>query len=119
MNRFKDFIKIISALVIAFIIVSLASSTLFIQPTPRINPLFFADIKTYLADLFPKKNSAFSYSSLPLNALTPLSKGVYAINDKVNKTIYIRFTNDVEWDEKVIQSEGKTYTIRFPKGMMR
>lgn len=114
-------LKIFSGLIVSLFLVIILSKFLFIFPTPRINPMFIVDIRNYLAHLFLPKNIPAStfYSQLPINELSTIAPGVYAKKDEKNNTIYIRFTKDAVWEDKVIVSEGKTFTIRYPKGMLK
>jgi len=128
-------IKIILLVLISFILVRVASSTIFIANTPKINTfalarlknmpiLFLNDTKNLFASIFKKtaettnsslKNNLKKMDQLPLNAYKIVTKGVYAKEDKETGIIDLRITKDLEFEERKMKINGKEVTIRFPK----
>ncbi len=116
-------IKTISVLVFSLLLTYVLSKTVFLASTPRINKTFFANLKNLpnnlIASLSQKSNNAAKkFESLPVSALKPITKGIYAGEDDTGKVVYIRVTNDVEYEEKVINYEGRKIKVRFPKGTL-
>lgn len=105
-------IKLISVMLVAIMFTQFVSKIFFIGGTPRINFQF-------LAKLFPKKienqKKMEEYTNLPVIALSNLSKGIYAKEDKQNNIMYIRVTKDAPWQEKIINANGKKILIRLIK----
>ncbi len=104
MTHLKENLKIFLAIIVSFILVMILSKTIFIVPTPRININF-------IANLFkPSKNN------LPAIAqMTPIAKGIYAKEDPINKTVYLRYTKDVQWNQQVINYNGQQIKLMIPK----
>lgn len=135
---------IIMAMVVAFFLASISSSQIFITGTPRINPLFIAKLQN-LPSAFTEKTTKFiallrvtptpmnvatnnssaisaqdqkmiqNLDKLPVASLNLIATGIYAKEDKNSSTIYVRVTKDAQWEEKVIEIDGKKITLQFPK----
>ncbi len=132
-NKINRQIKTIIVLIVAFVIASSLSRTVFIANTPRIYKTFIAkliefpqqalrQLKRYYASnqtpTAPKKQTDFAaIEKLPDTALKSVAKGVYAHEEDGN-IVYIRVTKDAEFEEKEINYEGKKIKVRFPKGML-
>lgn len=125
-------IKLLAIIGGAFILSSIVSKTVFLAGTPRINTLFFAQLRdtprqvvvntqNFIAAL--QGNPANSetrtlqqFMQLPSTALNQIGTGVYAKEDNINNIIYIRVSPDAQFKEQTITMNGKTVTIRVPKG---
>lgn len=110
-NHISNYLKIGVALIVAFIVTSISTSTLFYPSYPRLNPQFLANI----AKLFQKKNPYDELKNLPLTAMKKVSKGIYAIEKPTLNTVFVRITKDAEWNETIIEYNGKRFKILLPK----
>lgn len=124
MNNLFQKLKIIIVLLLALLLTNTLSKTVFLANTPRIDKAFFTNLKTlpnnFIASLSRKPaNTIKKFESLPITALKPMTEGVYAAEDETGKIVYIRVTKDVEYEEKIINYEGKKIKVRFPKGTFK
>jgi hypothetical protein len=108
-------LKIIIIMLFALVIVKTSSGTIFIANSPRINKAFIASLITPQKETITVKE----YRQLPDSALNRITAGVYAKEDKANNVIYIRVTDDVEYDERIIEVNGQQTRVRFPKGTFK
>jgi hypothetical protein len=100
--------RVIIAMIAALLI------ALIFPTNPRSAFLYLAKIKDKFAFLSQKK----SYSNLgktPAFFMKKISKGVYAKEDKDLGTVYIKFTKDVRWEEKMITVNGQKILLRVSK----
>lgn len=160
-SKYNLELKIAGIMVVALVISSLLSNTVFLANTPRINKPFLAKVialpgvmlnntTQFVASLFKpstqqiaQTNSSSSINlqpsiinnqpstlkpqpstinrqptstpSLP-SIIRQLSQGVNAEEDTKNKVIYIKVTSNDPWQEKQLEINGKTVTIRAPVG---
>jgi hypothetical protein len=144
--KHNDIIKIFFSIILALIITQVSSRTIFMSNTPRINKSFIAKIiqlpgnilnntKQFIASIsFKQPNNINSNTSinqsipvvtakkinnLPLTAMQQLSKGVYAYRDTSDNILYIKVTKDMEYEERVLNYNGKQIKLRFPKGTFK
>jgi hypothetical protein len=103
------------SLAIALLITLILSQTLFFFNSPRLNPFFLAKLKKDFLALFSKKNSYGKLASTPLSAMTPISQGVFAKEDKELGTLYIKVTKEAERSEQILESNGKKIKIIYIK----
>jgi hypothetical protein len=66
-----------------------------------------------------QKSLVQSIELIPLSAMTQVSNGVYAKEDKTNNIYYFKFTKNAEWEEKEYIVNGKKVIIDFPKGTIK
>ncbi len=102
-------IKIVAAMMIALMI------AFFLPSNPRSAFLFFAKLKNNFFAYFSKKTSYARLATTPLSAMTKMSKGVYAKEDKELGTVYIKITKDAEKTEQIIESNGQKIKIVYIK----
>lgn len=91
-----NYFKIILALVMAFIIALISSSTLFYPASPQLNPQFIANV----SQLFQKKNPYDELKNLPLSAMKKISQGVYAKKEPSLNTTFVRITREAKFEIK-------------------
>lgn len=97
MNRhISTYFKIGLALIVAFIVTTISTSTLFYPASPRLNPQFLVNI----SKLFQKKNPYDELRNIPLNAMKKVSQGVYAKEEPSLNTTFVRITSDVQFEKK-------------------
>lgn len=144
--------KITISILIGFILSLFLINTVFIASSPRINKLFFGQLKDASLSLVYQSQQLFTkrflsqpipttqpqivkkdpvhipqapsvvsekLQKIPLSSLQPITKGVYATGDKAENIVYIRITEDVEFEEHVVNVDGKQVKIRFPKGSLK
>lgn len=112
-------IKILLAVMFSFVVSRFLSNTVFISGSTRVNTAFFAQIPSYISSVFrPAQNVDFArIRSLPNTALKSVGKGVYAKDDETGKFVYIRVTKDAQWEERIINYNGKQIKVSFPKNV--
>lgn len=145
----KTQIKILVAMIAAFVLANVSSRTIFLSSTPKINHVFIAKVinlpgtilhytQSTLARLMqpstsnqttnnqfaslPKFQKGNNMQTVPDSLLKPITKGVYAgetITNNNEKVVYIRVTKDAEIEERVIDYNGQKITIRAPKGTFK
>ena len=123
MSIYQAKIKIIFVLIISFILAGFVSKNLFLANSPRINETFLANLKAWPQDLIASivnrgQPDYKKFENLPVTALKPVASGVYAGEENGN-VVYIRVTKDAQYEERVINYEGKQITIRVPKGTFK
>lgn len=127
-------IKLVAILGGAFILSNIFSRTVFLANTPHINTVFFAQLKdsprqmivgtqNFIASLTgnptnPEVRTLKQFLQLPDTALNTIGSGVYAKEDNLNNIYYIRVSPNSQYDERTIIMNGKTVTIRVPKGSL-
>lgn len=126
-NKIKIGTKFILALALSFILVKTQTKKVFFGETPRINPSFIASLKTIphsiqniqLAKKTKIDPELEKIEKLPLNEFNKLADGVYAREEKDNNTVYIRIEKEIEFEDRVINYNGKQITVKFPKGTFK
>lgn len=112
-NINKIYIQITASLLIVFALVVYGSPKVFLSSTPNFNPLFVQNIQTVassIVGLFPYANG-----TSPALALTEVSKGVYAGEDKITKQKYIKFDKNVKINVTKYTFEGKDIYLYEPE----
>ncbi len=99
----------------ALVMAKTFSGTIFIANSPRINKVFIVSLVTRQKETATAKE----YQRLPDSALNRITTGVYAKEDKANNAVYIRITDNVEYDERIIEVNGQQMKVRFPKGTFK
>lgn len=61
------------------------------------------------------QNTFNAISNIPASQMSMISKGVYAKEDEGLKTVYIRITQDANWDAQIIDYNGQKIKILIPK----
>lgn len=131
-------IKVVIILIFSFIVTKAISNNIFLANSPRLNQQFLLSLKNlpltlvsstrnFIASLNQKQTSITDtqkttlqrFKQLPTTGLNQLSKGVYAEIDSQEKIVYIRVTGDAEWEERIVNYEGKRIKVRFPKGTFK
>lgn len=122
-------IKMILALSITFISVSVLSSQVFIANSPQIRPDFIARIKNTFSNTIASIQNGNSYKGektasqvikpsgeqIPKNLIIQqMAKGVYAAEDKPNKKTYMMFTKDAKIKVYEYIIDGKKITLYEP-----
>lgn len=105
--------KIIGALIIAFIISTVASKTIFIPNTNKINIPFLAKL------FYPKKNTQmqntfYQLVNSSISTMNPLSYGIYAKEDSKLNTTFIRITKNAKWKVIIDEVNGKKIKVLVP-----
>lgn len=101
------YLKIAVVLTVAFIVTSIASTTLFYPASPRVNPQFLANV----AKLFEKKNPYDQLKNISLTTMTKISQGVYAKEEPSLNTTFIRITSEAKFEIKEVTINGKLVRI--------
>ena len=134
----KEIVKIILSMVIALVIAQLSTRTIFMANTPRINKIFIAKLiklpqsvlkstQEFIAKNSNKNtvpstaslNNNLPQNNIPVSAMKEVSKGIYAKEDTENNVFYIHITKDMEFEEKILNYNGKQIKLRFPKGTFK
>jgi len=103
--------KIILSLILALIIASIASKTVFIANTPKINKELIAR----LVNTRPK-NVSTTFSSSTKGSSNKIAPGVYA-KEEGNVTVFEFKEDEIEWVEYVFTlKDGRTIKVEVPKG---
>ena len=128
-NKTKLFLKILLSMLVAFTVVTFTSGKIFLADSPMINPNFISSLKTLPSNLlnspqrfFANKNQTQQlnqYQSLQTNVMKSLAPGVYAKEDDQGNPVYVRVTNDLQWEERVLNENGIQVTVRYPKGFIK
>ena len=126
-NKIKIGTKFILALILSFILVKTQTKKVFFGETPRINPNFIASIKNIpysiqniqLAKKAKIDPELEKIEKLPLSEFNKIADGVYAKEDRENNTVYIRVEENIEFEDKIINYNGKQITVKFPKGTFK
>ena len=128
-NKTKLFLKILLSMLVAFTVVTFTSGKIFLADSPMINPNFISSLKTLPSNLlnspqrfFANKNQTQQlnqYQSLQTNVMKSLAPGVYAKEDDQGNPVYVRVTNDLQWEERTLNENGKTVVVRYPKGFIK
>ncbi len=120
-THISNYLKIGIALIVAFIVTSISTSTLFYPASPRLNPQFLANISKLFQKNHPKgdrpldENSFDELKNLPLTAMKKVSQGVYAKEEPTLNTTFVRITNDARFEIKEFTINEKKINILVPK----
>ncbi len=116
-------LKIILVLIISFGITIVLTKNLFLANSPKLNNKFLSNLKNipgrliaFLANIGKSSNK---YGKLPLSALKPIASGVYAAEDNKGQIVYMRVTENIEYEERTIGYNGKQFKVLFPKGSFK
>lgn len=122
-DKKKHYIKIFVAILGAFFLAGFLSKEIFMANTPRVNKVNVAKLLSLpgkmLARLTQRETTSVDikkYENIPLSSYNRLAEGVYAYDDKEQNVSYIRTTGDIQWEDRQINYQGKTITIKVPKG---
>lgn len=66
-----------------------------------------------------KTNTPSLIGNISDTAMTKLSTGVYAKDDRENNVYYLKIGAGAEWDKQTIVVDGKTVIIERPKGTLK
>ncbi len=139
----KTNIKIITLIVIAYIVSVIAIKNIFLASSPKINPHFAQNLITNINFYWSKTSNFFAFKKqvipttqpvaqksdiIKINSLsveikealnTPLSKvskGIYA-GEKNDYKVFEFKTGEIEYLEYIFNIKGKEIKIKVPKGL--
>lgn len=132
----KKIFFIFALMFASFVVTGFVSNTVFIANSPAVNTNFTNTIAQNINQLFGNSSSFFAFLnarpqvSVPLQAndqynaimsqtgsipFTQVAKGIYAKETSTAKVVQVR-VNEVNWEVHTYVVNGKTITLRIPKG---